>query len=383
MLVDLSASATRRELHDRHRLSPFAGRALRGRVVRTLVRGTTVFRRRPDRRVAPLGRLLTPTKGNPHERPAHHRRPVRVRRRLGGGRAEDVRGVRRRCCRSATRSSTCAGAASRPGSRSATCETNLSFENHTSHPAPGEILLYPGGFSETEILFPYGGTLLREHRRPARRQPLPDGHRGPRAAARARPPRCCGRAPRTWCSSAPEVTYSPAGAHDGRRATLAGLPSAPTSKGGSNDETSGTGHGGCARPGAGGMRRGRRRAACRAGQRPAAGGQEGRRPVGALRRRRRQHRPGHHLLPVRLPRRVRDAAAAVLVQARRRDQPRAGPCRGRAGDLRRRQDADDQDPLGREVQPAGGPRGHDRRRQVRDRARASPSRSTARTWARS
>jgi hypothetical protein len=36
-------------------------------------------------------------------------------------------------------------------------ETNLEFENHTSHPAPGEILWYPGGFSETEILFPYGG----------------------------------------------------------------------------------------------------------------------------------------------------------------------------------------------------------------------------------
>ncbi len=39
-------------------------------------------------------------------------------------------------------------------------ETGLGFENHTSHPAPGEILLYPGGYSETEILFPYGGTLF-------------------------------------------------------------------------------------------------------------------------------------------------------------------------------------------------------------------------------
>jgi hypothetical protein len=39
-------------------------------------------------------------------------------------------------------------------------ETGLEFENHTSHPAPGEILLYPGGYSETEILFPYGGTLF-------------------------------------------------------------------------------------------------------------------------------------------------------------------------------------------------------------------------------
>jgi uncharacterized protein DUF3830 len=37
-------------------------------------------------------------------------------------------------------------------------ETGLGFENHTSHPAPGEILIYPGGYSETEILFPYGGT---------------------------------------------------------------------------------------------------------------------------------------------------------------------------------------------------------------------------------
>ena len=29
-------------------------------------------------------------------------------------------------------------------------------ENATSYPSPGEILLYPGGVSETELLFPYG-----------------------------------------------------------------------------------------------------------------------------------------------------------------------------------------------------------------------------------
>lgn len=34
------------------------------------------------------------------------------------------------------------------------------FENATSHPAPGQILLYPGGYSETEILFPYGSTMF-------------------------------------------------------------------------------------------------------------------------------------------------------------------------------------------------------------------------------
>ncbi len=34
----------------------------------------------------------------------------------------------------------------------------VGFEDATSYPAPGEILLYPGGYSETEILFPYSGT---------------------------------------------------------------------------------------------------------------------------------------------------------------------------------------------------------------------------------
>ncbi len=33
----------------------------------------------------------------------------------------------------------------------------LDYENHTSFPAPGQILLYPGGISETEILLAYGG----------------------------------------------------------------------------------------------------------------------------------------------------------------------------------------------------------------------------------
>jgi hypothetical protein len=38
-------------------------------------------------------------------------------------------------------------------------ETNfgIPFENHTAHPACGQILLYPGGISETEFLFCYGG----------------------------------------------------------------------------------------------------------------------------------------------------------------------------------------------------------------------------------
>ena len=32
----------------------------------------------------------------------------------------------------------------------------LGYENATSHPAPGQFILYPGGVSETEILLAYG-----------------------------------------------------------------------------------------------------------------------------------------------------------------------------------------------------------------------------------
>src|SRR6202049_3608033 len=35
-------------------------------------------------------------------------------------------------------------------------ELGIAAENATCYPAPGELLLYPGGVSETELLFPYG-----------------------------------------------------------------------------------------------------------------------------------------------------------------------------------------------------------------------------------
>jgi allantoinase len=62
VLVDLTASQelSAGDLHYRHRHSPFVGRTLSGRVVRTLVRGRTVF---ADGRVVgrATGRLLIPT----------------------------------------------------------------------------------------------------------------------------------------------------------------------------------------------------------------------------------------------------------------------------------------------------------------------------------
>ena len=39
-------------------------------------------------------------------------------------------------------------------------DLGVGFEDATSVPQAGEILLYPGGYSETEILFPYSGTVF-------------------------------------------------------------------------------------------------------------------------------------------------------------------------------------------------------------------------------
>ena len=44
--------------------------------------------------------------------------------------------------------------------RDADLRIDLCYENPTSHPSPGDILWYPGGFSEPEILFPYGATMF-------------------------------------------------------------------------------------------------------------------------------------------------------------------------------------------------------------------------------
>lgn len=35
-------------------------------------------------------------------------------------------------------------------------ELGVGFENHTAHPSRGDILFYPGGFSETELIWAYG-----------------------------------------------------------------------------------------------------------------------------------------------------------------------------------------------------------------------------------
>ena len=37
-------------------------------------------------------------------------------------------------------------------------DVGIGPENATSYPSPGELIFYPGGVSETEILFPYGPT---------------------------------------------------------------------------------------------------------------------------------------------------------------------------------------------------------------------------------
>jgi hypothetical protein len=36
----------------------------------------------------------------------------------------------------------------------------VGFGNHTSHPSVGDILFYPGGYSETEIILAYGSCMF-------------------------------------------------------------------------------------------------------------------------------------------------------------------------------------------------------------------------------
>jgi hypothetical protein len=39
-------------------------------------------------------------------------------------------------------------------------QTGVGYEHHTSHPAPGQLLIYTGDLSECEILFPYGACMF-------------------------------------------------------------------------------------------------------------------------------------------------------------------------------------------------------------------------------
>jgi hypothetical protein len=39
-------------------------------------------------------------------------------------------------------------------------QTGVGYEHHTSHPAPGQLLIYTGNLSECEILFPYGACMF-------------------------------------------------------------------------------------------------------------------------------------------------------------------------------------------------------------------------------
>ncbi len=117
-------------------------------------------------------------------------------------RAIRIRSARRRparnsaaCCLTRNGSFTCAGAAKAAGFRSAISTSDLSYENHTSYPAPGEIILYPGGISETEILLAYGNVLLRQQSRPARGKSFSDDRRRPRSGAAARRVRAVARRP--------------------------------------------------------------------------------------------------------------------------------------------------------------------------------------------
>lgn len=57
-------------------------------------------------------------------------------------------------------------------------EFGIGSENHASHPSRGDVLLYLGGNSETELLFAYGSSSFAS-KMGALAGPFPDRHRGP------------------------------------------------------------------------------------------------------------------------------------------------------------------------------------------------------------
>ncbi len=88
---------------------------------------------------------------------AHRRFRIRARGAPRGGRgAADGGRLPPACCRSSRGSSTSAGAARAAGSRGATSTSGIGPENATCYPNPGELVIYPGGVSEAELLLAYG-----------------------------------------------------------------------------------------------------------------------------------------------------------------------------------------------------------------------------------
>jgi hypothetical protein len=57
-------------------------------------------------------------------------------------------------------------------------DLGIGFEDPTSYPGPGELLIYPGGVSETEILFPYGQTCVSSKAGQSHQQGGARAHRG-------------------------------------------------------------------------------------------------------------------------------------------------------------------------------------------------------------
>nr|WP_314071960.1 DUF3830 family protein [uncultured Roseococcus sp.] len=69
-------------------------------------------------------------------------------------------------------------------------DLSIGYENATSYPAPGQIIVHPGhvsGESETEILLAYGPCCFASKAGQPGRQPLPDDPRRPRAAGEGGP----------------------------------------------------------------------------------------------------------------------------------------------------------------------------------------------------
>jgi hypothetical protein len=78
----------------------------------------------------------------------------------------------------------------------------LPAENATSYPSPGQVIVYPGGISETEILISYGATRFASKAGQLAGNHCSPSCREPSGSARSAKPRC-GTAHSRWSSTAP------------------------------------------------------------------------------------------------------------------------------------------------------------------------------------
>ena len=185
-LVDLHGQGTLApgDLHQRHPVSPYLGRSFRGRVRRTIRRGETIFRDGQHLRLEPRPPRPPTVTGARMSDIVIIAGPFTLTARFEAA-APLTAAAFRKVLPLEERLIHVRWSGESTWIPLGDLAVGVPFENATSYPSPGEVLLYPGGVSETEILIRVRAHEFRQQGRTARRQSLPHHRLRRRASARA------------------------------------------------------------------------------------------------------------------------------------------------------------------------------------------------------